>query len=121
MLSICFFIGKSNSSSLEMYSAKLFNTIKDHNFPDALALNRRAYEKSLKDECSQRGFNVENVSVKRPPKPVKLVLKRSLADGVRRKIEEGLEKIRFCELDLQVVNKKTEDNEGILFKRFLIL
>ena len=104
--------GKSNASSLEAYSAKLFNTVKDHNCPQALQLLEKSYEQSVQDECSNRGFSIRYVQSQRAPKPLKLVLKTNLPQRVGDEIERGLEQIKFCDLDMEVVNLKKEGNPG---------
>ena len=102
-------LGNSNKSSLDAYGSWLsIVVLKDHKSMEATALSRDSYKSAVREEASQRGFDINNVEVREGEdhscKPAHLVITNTINAETKSELLTALEQIKFMQLNLKAVN-----------------
>lgn len=119
-----FYTTLGKDSAIEAYSAMLNQVLKDHNDEEAIRITRLSYHNMVRDAVNKEGVQLQMVDTMETDnvsmKPAQLILTSRLDEDVRRELLSGLEKMKFTQLDLKVINEGVNE-KGMQYYDYICL
>lgn len=92
------FLNLGKTSEEEISAQLLFQTLKDHKMDPPIRLLAMDKIRVIKESARNEGYDIDNVQLANPIKPIHVVLTRRLDTEVRTKIKENLKAVPFGQL-----------------------
>ena len=107
-----FFTYLGHDSAESSATASLYITLKDHKDQEAIRLLALSRLGAVRKAAEDQGYSMEYVSTNQTCKPVHLVLTERLASSIRDKLIDGVKKIQFTGIEINLVNKLSDNSLG---------
>ena len=114
---------KEKASAVDAYCATLFICLKDHACPVTITRVESSHRESVMDAARQKGYDIgyfqSDESCSGTLKPVQLVLTKYIHHQVHQEVLKGLESIKFCNFNYNLVDLFHNSGETFFVKNIL--